>query len=55
MVPYAILPRRTYFPPFLHRVGFSAAFGYAGYAIWKGDMRNGSGIATGTNLIYCSP
>ena len=34
-------------PPFLHRIGFSFVFGGAGYAIHTGDVRNGSGIATG--------
>ena len=41
-------------PPFLHRVGFSFALGGAGYAIHSGDVRNGSGIATGMFHIYRS-
>jgi hypothetical protein len=48
MVPYTVFPRHTYIAPFLHRVGFTAVFGGAGYAISAGDVRNGSGIATGT-------
>ena len=48
MVPYTVFPRHTYIAPFLHRVGFTAVFGGAGYAISTGDVRNGSGIATGT-------
>jgi hypothetical protein len=47
VVPYTVFPRHTYIAPFLHRVGFSAFLGGAGYAISVGDVRNGSGIATG--------
>ena len=47
MIPYTVFPRHTYIAPFIHRVGFSVAFGTAGYAISTGDVRNGSGIATG--------
>jgi len=52
MTPYTVFPRHTYIAPFLHRVGFMAAFGTAGYAISAGDVRNGSGIATAWSLTY---
>ena len=47
MVPYTVFTKGAYMPPFLHRIGFSFVFGGAGYAIHTGDVRNGSGIATG--------
>lgn len=49
--PAALLPR-TYCPPYLHRVGFSLAFGVATWAFASGDARNGAGIATAWSLIY---
>ena len=54
MTPYTVFPRHTFIAPFLHRVVFMAAFGTAGYAISAGDVRNGSGIATGTNFLVIS-
>jgi hypothetical protein len=42
-----VFPHNTFIAPFLHRVGFAAVLGGAGYAISTGDVRNGSGIATG--------
>lgn len=47
LVPPAALPPHTYCPPYLHRVGFSLAFGIATWAFGVGDERNGTGIATG--------
>lgn len=50
LVPPAALPPHTYCPPYLHRVGFSLAFGVATWAFSAGDARNGAGIATGMSL-----
>lgn len=52
MVPYTVFSPHTHIVPFLHRVGFSATLGGAGYAISAGDVRNGSGIATAWSLMY---
>ncbi|KAH7907166.1 hypothetical protein BJ138DRAFT_1160809 [Hygrophoropsis aurantiaca] len=51
-VPQPFLPRKAYFPPFLHRAGFSLALGGAAYVLSTGDTRNGSGIATAWSLTY---
>lgn len=49
----AVVPRPAlkagHFPSFFHRVGFTAFFGFAAYALAEGDARNGSGIATGAS------
>ncbi|KAI6166398.1 hypothetical protein EDD17DRAFT_56764 [Pisolithus thermaeus] len=52
LVPPAVLGQNVYFPPYLHRVGFSFVFGGAAYVFAAGDHRNGSGIATAWSLTY---
>jgi hypothetical protein len=47
VIPSTVIRPNVYFPPYLHRVGFSLAFGGAAYVLAAGDARNGSGIATG--------
>jgi hypothetical protein len=47
VIPSTVVRPNVYFPPYLHRVGFSLAFGGAAYVLAAGDARNGSGIATG--------
>ncbi|KAH7887301.1 hypothetical protein F5I97DRAFT_1951056 [Phlebopus sp. FC_14] len=51
-VPPTLLRPNVYFPPYLHRVGFSLVFGGAAYVLSTGDERNGSGIATAWSLTY---
>lgn len=47
VIPSTVVRPNVYFPPYLHRVGFSLVFGGAAYVLATGDARNGSGIATG--------
>ncbi|KAF9226935.1 hypothetical protein BS17DRAFT_794330 [Gyrodon lividus] len=51
-VPPTLLRPNVYFPPYLHRVGFSVIFGGAAYVLSTGDERNGSGITTAWSLTY---
>ncbi|KIJ69728.1 hypothetical protein HYDPIDRAFT_104343 [Hydnomerulius pinastri MD-312] len=51
-VPPNLLRPNVYFPPYLHRVGFSVIFGGAAYVLSCGDERNGSGITTAWSLTY---
>ncbi|KAG1811618.1 hypothetical protein EV424DRAFT_1349556 [Suillus variegatus] len=52
VVPSTVVRPNVYFPPYLHRVGFSLVFGGAAYVLAAGDARNGSGIATAWSLTY---
>ncbi|KAH7922045.1 hypothetical protein BV22DRAFT_1037905 [Leucogyrophana mollusca] len=52
LVPHTLLPRGVYFPPYLHRAGFSLVLGGAAYVLSTGDTRNGSGITTAWSLTY---
>ncbi|KIJ13335.1 hypothetical protein PAXINDRAFT_81523 [Paxillus involutus ATCC 200175] len=51
-LPPTLLRPNVYFPPYLHRVGFSVVFGGAAYVLSTGDERNGSGITTAWSLTY---
>ncbi|OAX37456.1 hypothetical protein K503DRAFT_742721 [Rhizopogon vinicolor AM-OR11-026] len=52
VIPSTVVRPNVYFPPYLHRVGFSLVFGGAAYVLAAGDARNGSGIATAWSLTY---
>ncbi|KAG2030651.1 hypothetical protein BDR03DRAFT_905850 [Suillus americanus] len=52
VIPSTVVRPNVYFPPYLHRVGFSLVFGGAAYVLGAGDARNGSGIATAWSLTY---
>ncbi|KAG1807263.1 uncharacterized protein BJ212DRAFT_1387286 [Suillus subaureus] len=52
IIPSTVVHPNVYFPPYLHRVGFSLVFGGAAYVLGAGDARNGSGIATAWSLTY---
>ncbi|KIK96095.1 hypothetical protein PAXRUDRAFT_32603 [Paxillus rubicundulus Ve08.2h10] len=51
-LPPTLLRPNAYFPPYLHRVGFSVIFGGAAYVLSTEDVRNGSGITTAWSLTY---